>query len=263
MNTNINKLLDTMAQLRQPSGCPWDIKQTFDSLASYTIEEAYEVVDAIEQQDYPHLKEELGDLLFQVVFYAQIASEKGLFNFDDIVTGINKKLIDRHPHVFAKQHNNLTEQQQSLRWEQNKREQNQKNGSNSVLDDIPENLPELLRSVKLTKRAAVIGFDWSSILPVFEKMNEEIAELKQAMTTGLSHRIKDELGDVFFVCTNLARHLKIDPLLALRHANKKFETRFRAVEKLAQHQQPDLNFYDLTMLEQLWIEVKNKNKVHE
>ena len=247
-----------MAQLRQPSGCPWDIKQTFDSLATYTIEEAYEVVDAIDQKDYHHLKEELGDLLFQVVFYAQIASEKGLFNFNDIVKGINKKLINRHPHVFAGQQNNLTEQQQNSLWEQNKLEQNQINGSNSVLDNIPKNLPELLKSTKLTKRAAVIGFDWPSIQPVFEKMDEEMVELKQAITTGLHHRIKDELGDVLFVCTNLARHLKVDPQLALRHANNKFEKRFRAVEKLAQTHQPDTNLYDLEILEQFWIEVKKQ-----
>jgi len=247
-----------MAQLRQPSGCPWDIKQTFDSLTTCTIEEAYEVVDAINRQDYQHLKEELGDLLFQVVFYAQIASEKGLFNFNDIVDGINEKLIDRHPHVFADQQNNLTEQQQSTLWEQNKLKQNQRNGSKSVLDNIPENLPELLKSVKLTKRAAVIGFDWPSIQPVFKKMDEEITELKQAMTTGLNHRIKDELGDVLFVCTNLARHLKIDPQLALRHANNKFEKRFRAIEKRAQNHQPNLNFYNLEMLEQFWIEVKKQ-----
>ncbi|MBL4661859.1 MAG: nucleoside triphosphate pyrophosphohydrolase [Alcanivoracaceae bacterium] len=261
MESNINQLLDTMAQLRdKENGCPWDIEQSFNSLSSYTVEEAYEVVDAIDKGDYQHLKEELGDLLFQVVFYAQIASEQGLFNFNDIVNNINDKMIERHPHVFdtnnQQKHSAI---QMSKIWEQNKLRKRKKADCkqySSVLDDIPNNLPELLKAVKLTKRAAVIGFDWPSIEPVFTKMEEEIAELKEAMQMGVTARIKDELGDVLFVCTNLARHLRLDPQLALRHANNKFEKRFRAIESAARNTYPKQDIYDLKTLEDLWIEVK-------
>ena len=254
MNKEINELLDIMAQLRHPEkGCPWDIEQSFASLCTYTIEEAYEVADAIDQGDYDHLKEELGDLLFQVVFYAQMAKEKGLFDFNDVVKNLNKKMINRHPHVFADQDNTLNSDEQSQRWEQNKL---QEKLGGSVLDDIPKNMPELLKSVKLTKRAAVIGFDWKQIEPVFEKMEEELAELKEAIETQDSKLIKDELGDVIFVCTNLARHLKQDPQLALRHANQKFESRFRAVEKIAKQTEPNNSQYSLENLDKYWNKVK-------
>ncbi len=257
MMKKINELLDIMAQLRNPqSGCPWDVEQDFDSLTTYTIEEAYEVADTIAQGDYVHLKEELGDLLFQVVFYAQIAKEKNLFDFSEVVDGLNKKMIERHPHVFNNHNSNkLDADQQSKIWESNKLKNKE-----SVLDDIPENLPGLLRAIKLTKRAAVIGFDWPSIGPVFNKMQEEIAELKEAINEGNIDHIKDELGDVIFVCTNLARHLKIDPELAIRHANSKFETRFRAVEIKAKLQQPKKSKFDLEGLDRLWNEVKKQER---
>ncbi|HHL31228.1 MAG TPA: nucleoside triphosphate pyrophosphohydrolase [Oceanospirillales bacterium] len=265
MNNSIQQLLDIMAQLRNPEfGCPWDQQQDFESLTTYTIEEAYEVADAVDQQDYEHLEEELGDLLFQVVFYAQLAEEKGLFDFNDVVQKLNTKMIERHPHVFTENKKNLSAEQQNTLWEQIKFKQRAKSNStskpNSVLDDIPDNLPELLKSIKLTKRAAVIGFDWPDIDPVFTKMDEEIGELKEAMATGNNTLIKDELGDVLFVCTNLARHLKIDPQLALRHANMKFEKRFRAVEKLTQEKYPTETFFDLSLLDGLWTEVKKKEK---
>ena len=261
MKSNINELLDTMAQLRDPqNGCPWDIEQSFESLCSYTVEEAYEVVDAIDKGNYLHLKEELGDLLFQVVFYAQIAKEKKLFNFNDVVNSINEKMIERHPHVFDKKNQQQqSAAQMSTIWEQNKLNKRKKENPDqypSVLDDIPNNLPELLKAVKLTKRAAIIGFDWPTIEPVFTKMEEEIAELKEAMQQGITTRIKDELGDVLFVCTNLARHLQLDPQLALRHANKKFEKRFRSIESAARNTDPEQDTYDLKTLEDLWIEVK-------
>lgn len=254
MDQNINELLDIMAQLRDPqSGCPWDVEQSFESLTTYTIEEAYEVADTINQGDYVHLKEELGDLLFQVVFYAQIAKEKNLFEFNDVVNGLNKKMISRHPHVFKDNHKKLNSKQQSKAWESNKLKDKE-----SVLDDIPNNLPGLLRAVKLTKRAAVIGFDWDTIDPVFDKMQEELLELKEAMIGGNQSRIKDELGDVLFVGTNLARQLKIDPELAIRHANEKFESRFRAVEKAAKKHQPNSTQFDLEFLDKLWNEVKQQ-----
>lgn len=254
MNKNINDLLDIMARLRDPkNGCPWDVEQSFESLTTFTIEEAYEVADTIAQGDFEHLKEELGDLLFQVVFYAQIAKEKKLFEFHDVVEGLNKKMIQRHPHVFEDSHNRLNAEQQSKVWESNKLKNKE-----SVVDDIPENLPGLLRAVKLAKRAAVIGFDWPNIGPVFDKMQEELSELKEAIVEGKMGRIKDELGDVLFVCTNLARHLKVDPELAIRHANAKFETRFRSVEKTAKKQQPKLSKYELEWLDKLWNEVKKQ-----
>ncbi|MFK8010945.1 MAG: nucleoside triphosphate pyrophosphohydrolase [Marinicellaceae bacterium] len=256
MNDHLNKLLETMAHLRHPlKGCPWDIEQSFESLTRYTIEEAYEVADTIEQGDYEHLKEELGDLLFQVVFYAQIADEKNLFNFYDVVEKINTKMIHRHPHVFEKNHPKITISEQNKAWESNKLK-----NKNSVLDDVPENLPGLLRAVKLAKRAAVIGFDWPNIEPVFEKMQEELQELKEAIKSGDQNSIKDELGDVLFVCTNLARNLNVDPELAMRHANTKFENRFRDVEKLAKSEHPQLLSYDLDYLDRLWNEVKKKNR---
>lgn len=261
-NDSIDELLATMARLRDPeNGCPWDIKQDFQSLCTYTIEEAYEVVDAINRGNHQDLKEELGDLLFQVVFYAQIANEKGLFNFADIAQSINQKMLDRHPHVFnAKNDSNPSDVSVSKIWEHNKLQKKKKHHQEnfSVLDDIPDNLPELLRSVKMTKRAAVIGFDWPSIEPVFDKMQEEILELKEAIQTGNTFNIKDELGDVLFVCTNLARHLKQDPELALRHANEKFEKRFRSVESQATQMFPELNEYDLDLLEQLWVDIKKQ-----
>ncbi len=266
MNNNsksIDELLATMAQLRDPdNGCPWDIKQDFKSLCTYTIEEAYEVVDAINRESHQDLKEELGDLLFQVVFYAQIANEKGLFSFADIAEGINQKMLDRHPHVFDTQYDSKPSAASMNKiWEHNKLQNRKKHNREenfSALDDVPNNLPELLKSVKLTKRAAVIGFDWPSIEPVFDKMQEELAELKEAMQSGNTDHIKDELGDVIFVCTNLARHLKQDPQLALRHANEKFEKRFRHVEARAMQMYPELNEYDLNLLEQLWIDIKKQ-----
>ncbi len=258
MNKEITELLDIMAQLRHPEkGCPWDIEQSFESLTAYTIEEAYEVVDAIDQNDFIHLKEELGDLLFQVVFYAQMAKEKGLFNFNDVVTTLNKKMIQRHPHVFGNEANTLNTEEQSRKWDQDKLAEKT---TVSVLDDIPKNMPELLKSVKLTKRAAVIGFDWKEIEPVFDKMEEELGELKEAIQTKNPQLIKDELGDVFFVCTNLARHLRQDPQLALRHANKKFESRFRAVEKIAKQIEPKKGIYSLENLDNYWNKVKTLEK---
>ena len=259
MKNTIEQLLDTMAQLRNPDGgCPWDIAQTFDSLATYTIEEAYEVVDCIDKRDFQHLQEELGDLLFQVVFYSRIAAEQGMFNFKDVVTGINEKMIKRHPHVFSDTQSNLSIQQQSKQWEQDKLDKrlNRDREKVSVLDDVSDNLPALSKAVKLTKRAAVIGFDWTSIDFVYDKMDEELTELRDAMQTGEDRKIKDELGDVLFVCANLARHLNCDPQLALRHANTKFEKRFRAVEKRIKEVCPNQSFFDLKTLENLWEQVK-------
>ncbi len=241
-----------MQQLRDPElGCPWDVKQTFATIAPYTIEEAYEVADAIEQQDMQALKSELGDLLFQVVFHAQMADEAGVFNFDDVVDAIAEKMIERHPHVFQPDAPKLTAEEQTVAWEQAKSKD-----KDSVLDGIAKNLPELLKAVKLTKYAAVIGFDWPDIQPVFDKLNEEVAELQAAMASGEPSDIEEELGDLLFVCANIARHLKVDPSTALRRANHKFEKRFRLVETLAKKTEPQKKDFDLKVLDELWNQVK-------
>lgn len=248
----MQKLLKIMQQLRDPEqGCPWDVKQTFATIAPYTIEEAYEVADAIEQQDMQALKSELGDLLFQVVFHAQMADEAALFNFDDVVDAIAAKMIERHPHVFQPDAPKLTAEEQTVAWEQNKSKD-----KDSVLDGIARNLPELLRAVKLTKYAAVIGFDWPDVRPVFDKLDEEVAELQAAIASGEQADIEEELGDLLFVCANLARHLKVDPSAALRQANHKFEKRFRLVEKLAKKSTPKKKNFDLKVLDELWNQVK-------
>lgn len=253
---SINQLLAIMARLRDPvSGCPWDRQQDFTSIAPFTVEEAFEVADAIAEGDMQHLKEELGDLLFQVVFHAQMAQEKGAFDFHDVVAGLNKKMIERHPHVFNPDHPPLSADEQSQIWEHRKHI-----GKASVLDDIPANLPTLSRAVKLQKRAASIGFDWPEVAPVFDKLEEEVAELKEAMHAGDRAAMQDELGDVLFVITNLARHIGVDPELALRQANNKFERRFRAVEKQAKSRHPQRARHPLAELDKLWDKVKISQK---
>lgn len=249
----IDELLNLMATLRNPdTGCPWDIKQTFSTIAPYTIEEAYEVADAITRNDMDGLKNELGDLLFQVIFHSRMAEESGYFDFDDVVCAVTEKMVNRHPHVFDHSIPSMTVDQQTLQWEKNK----QKN-KNSVLDDIPHVMPELLRAVKLTRAAAVIGFDWPNINCVMNKLQEEMVEFREAVLSENTENIKDELGDLLFVCVNLARHVKIDPGSALRHANHKFEQRFRQVEKTAKTIKPDQSDYELDFLESLWQRVKS------
>ncbi len=249
---NIEKLLEIMQKLRDPKqGCPWDIKQNFSTIAPFTIEEAYEVADAIEQNDMAALKYELGDLLFQVVFHAQMADEAGHFGFNDVVQAISEKMIERHPHVFEPNGPKLTAEQQTEAWEKAKSK-----NKDSVLDGIANNLPELLKAVKLTKYAAVIGFDWPNIGQVFDKLNEESDELKQAVAEGDDEHIMEEMGDVLFVCANLARHLNIDPSAALRKANIKFEKRFRLVESQAKSLEPKNDSFDLKTLDELWTQVK-------
>ena len=252
----INQLLEIMQKLRDPvNGCPWDVKQNFSTIAPYTIEEAYEVADAIEQGDMDSLKYELGDLLFQVVFHAQMADEVGHFNFDDVVQAVSEKMIERHPHVFQKNGPKLTAEQQTEAWEKAKSKEKV-----SVLDGIADNLPELLKAIKLTKYAAVIGFDWPNVEYVFDKLQEETDELKQAVNEGDQEHIQEELGDLLFVCANLARHLKIDPSTALRKANSKFEKRFRLVESKAKSLGQESDSFDLKTLDELWTQVKEDLK---
>jgi nucleoside triphosphate diphosphatase len=232
----IQRLLEIMARLRDPNtGCPWDRQQNFATIAPYTIEEAYEVADAIERKDPIALLDELGDLLFQIVFYAQMATEDGTFNFDDVARTISDKMIRRHPHVFASQEN-LEPETQYQSWEKLKAAERQARAAGSeqvasALDGVADALPALMRAEKLQKRAARVGFDWPDIAPVFDKINEELEEVQAAMSDAAAgSKIKEEVGDLLFSVVNLARHLGIDPEDALRDGNKKFDRRFRAIE---------------------------------
>ncbi len=255
----IDRLLAIMRALRDPEGgCPWDKKQTYSSVLPFTIEEVYEVAEAIEGGDFDSLKDELGDLLFQIIFYAQIADEESRFNFNDIVQGIIDKLIRRHPHVFAevKVEN---EEQLNHAWEAAKlkeREQKQKQKTAqplSLLDDIPKALPELKRATKIQKRVALHGFDWENVDQVWDKIEEESLEVKEAALTGEQSAIEDEIGDLLFATVNLARHYNVDADIALRRANLKFEKRFRELEK--QCKKPVAS-YSLDELEKYWQQVK-------
>jgi MazG family protein len=249
----LERLLAIMARLRDPvGGCPWDKEQTFATIAPYTVEEAYEVADAIERNDIADLKEELGDLLFQVVFHSRIAEEAGQFAFDDVATAIADKMVRRHPHVFEDvNYANLTEQTSA--WEASKAAERVAKGKNvSLLDDIPAGLPALTRAVKLTKRAARVGFDWPSTAEVMEKLTEEIGELQVEIDAGDRAKARDELGDVLFVLANLARKLDIEPEDALRSSNAKFARRFGFIEQAlaAEGRSPDQS--DLAEMDSLW-----------
>lgn len=252
---NMNRLLEIMAALRAPeTGCPWDIKQSFETIVPYTLEEAYEVADSIERGQMDELREELGDLLFQVVFYAQMAKEQKLFEFDDVLEAINDKLVRRHPHVFADAE---YQDEKSLNeaWESSKSaERNEKSGSEgaSTLAGVAMALPALKRAQKLQKRAARTGFDWPDIAPVWDKLHEEIDELKQAADSQNTDEIFDEMGDLLFSCVNLARHLGVDAEEALRHGNQKFTNRFNHLESALQASGKAVRDCDINELEALW-----------
>ena len=258
-NSKIQKLLAIMEQLRDPeTGCPWDREQDFSTIAPYTIEEAYEVADAILHGRMDELKDELGDLLFQVVFHAQMAREKGVFEFDDVVDSVCDKMVRRHPHIFDDAHDAARvhdAEAQTEAWEHSKARERDARGMQSLLDDVPRGMAELQRAVKLQKRAARVGFDWGSPEPVLEKFAEEVLEMREAMLGGNIEEMEDELGDLLFVIANLARQLKIDPAKALRRANAKFELRFRAVEDAA-GSRAALDRMALDEMEALWQQVK-------
>jgi ATP diphosphatase len=255
----VQQLLDIMRALRdKDSGCPWDLQQDFRSLAPYAIEEAYEVADAIERGDFDDLRDELGDLLLQVVFHAQLAHERGLFTFDDVVMAINGKMLRRHPHVFGNE-SIADAEAQTVAWEDHKkREREAKAGADaSALSGISGGLPEWQRATKLQKRAATVGFDWPDVEGVFAKLHEEIEEVRAEFAKGRGHdALADEIGDILFVCVNLARHAKVDFGSALRRANAKFERRFRAMEGLAQAAGCSLAQFGLTEQERLWQQAK-------
>ena len=257
----LDRLLEIMVRLRDPErGCPWDREQNFSTIAPYTIEEAYEVADAIVRDDMAALKDELGDLLFQVVFHARMAEEQGFFGFEDVAAAIADKMERRHPHVFGDVQINSAAAQDRA-WEAHKaaerRERAQANGAaESVLDGVALALPALLRADKIQKRAAGIGFDWPDARPVFDKLKEEIAELETELQQPAERRaLEDEIGDIFFAAANLARKLDIDPEAALRRATAKFERRFRRVESLAAERAVGT---DLDALEALWQQVKRE-----
>lgn len=258
MDDSMIKLLTIMAQLRDPkTGCPWDIEQNFKTIAPYTIEEAYEVSDAIDREDMEDLKDELGDLLLQVVFHSQMAKESGFFDFSDVAESISNKMIRRHPHVFGDQDHD-TPDKVRISWEETKAEERKEKGQNdSALDGVALSLPALLRAEKLTKRAARVNFDWPSYKEVFEKIREEIDELEVELNKGAKqHRIEDELGDLLFCMANLSRHLELDPELTLRKANDKFSRRFKLMEESFKNEDTSLSVQSLDTMEARWQHVK-------
>ncbi|CAD5106415.1 nucleoside triphosphate pyrophosphohydrolase [Zestomonas carbonaria] len=268
----LDDLLHLMARLRDPRhGCPWDLKQSYATIVPYTIEEAYEVADAIERGDFEHLPGELGDLLFQVVYYSQLAREEGRFTFDEVVDSITRKLIRRHPHVFVDgdlygepDPARLEEAAVKQRWEELKAEERAAKAAEpeqlSLLDDVPAALPALSRAVKLQKRAAQVGFDWPEALPVFDKVREELDEVLEAMSEDDPQALADEVGDLLFAVTNLARHLKVDPETALRAANGKFERRFRYIEQVLREQGRSPEACSLEELDSLWNRAKREEQ---
>jgi MazG family protein len=256
----INALLEVMRRLRDPeAGCPWDKEQTFATIAPYTIEESYEVADAIARDDMRDLKEELGDLLFQVVFHSRIAEEAGLFSFDDVAKGMADKLIRRHPHVFGDV-SHRTADEQTVAWEQVKAEERRAKDKGGVLDDVPVGLPALTRAAKLTKRAARVGFDWPTLGEVLDKLDEETRELKAEIDAGDVDKARAELGDLLFVMANLARKLEVEPEDALRLTNAKFVRRFEAIESAltAQGRTPEQS--SLQEMDALWNAAKRTEK---
>lgn len=254
----IEKLLDLMTALRTPgTGCPWDLKQTLSSIVPYTIEEVYEVAEAIDNNDMSELRLELGDLLFQVVFYARLAEEQGDFDFSDVVAAIVEKMTRRHPHVFS---NTVYESDEvfSQAWEQTKKAEREekKKTETSVLEGLSKALPALKSAQKMQSKVAKVGFDWKQVEPVYDKINEEITEVKAAVKNNDSDNIEEEIGDLLFSVVNLARHLKVDSENALRKASNKFERRFREVEVLCTQSGVDMSNKSEAELIKLWDKVK-------
>ncbi len=260
-NGGMPRLLEIMRRLRDPAtGCPWDIEQDFDSIAPYTIEEAYEVADAIQRRDWPELEGELGDLLLQSVYHTQMGAEAGHFTFDSVVKNISDKMVARHPHVFGDESRDKSADQQTADWEAIKAKERAGKKETRTLDGVALGLPALMRAVKLQKRAARVGFDWPDVSHVIDKLQEEAAELVEARDTLTPAEMAEEYGDMLFVMANLARHLKIDPEEALRAANAKFTRRFAAIEDaLAQDGRKPADS-DLAEMDALWDAAKAAEK---
>ncbi len=263
--SEFERLKAIMAKLRDPDGgCPWDLEQSFETIAPYTIEEAYEVADAIERGDHQDLKEELGDLLLQVVFHSQIASEAGLFTVEDVAQAINNKMVRRHPHVFeapdGRDSDGQTEAWEAIKARERAEKGDRADADHSALNGVAKALPALMRAEKLQKRAARTGFDWTEPTDILSKLDEEVGEVRQAIAGGEIDEIEDEIGDLLFVAANLARRFKLDPEIALRRANAKFERRFRAMEKLAATRGQTFTDLDLDQQDRLWKDVKAEER---
>ncbi|MBL3590202.1 MAG: nucleoside triphosphate pyrophosphohydrolase [gamma proteobacterium endosymbiont of Lamellibrachia anaximandri] len=260
MSASLERLIEIMARLRDPEkGCPWDREQTFETVVPYTIEEAYEVEDVIQQGDMPGLCEELGDLLFQIVFHARMAEEAGEFVFDDVVCAINDKMVRRHPHVFAEEKPGDRHQQRQA-WESHKSQERKKKAGYSgsgALHGVATALPALMRAEKLQKRAARTGFDWPDIAGASQKIDEELAECQSAIQSGVKQEIEEEIGDLLFSCVNLARHADVDAESALRQANRKFSSRFSYMEGRLGEQAKTIRQLSTEELDQLWEEAKS------
>ena len=260
----VARLVEIMRRLRDPqTGCPWDIEQSFATIAPYTIEEAYEVADAIERQAWDELKGELGDLLFQSVFHAQMAAEAGLFTFDDVANAMSDKMIARHPHVFGDDSRDKTAEQQTADWETIKAAERAAKAQAGVLDGVAVGLPALLRAFKLQKRAARVGFDWPATTEVLDKIAEEARELVEARDTLGPDEIEEEMGDLLFVMANLARHLGVEPEAALRRANAKFTRRFARIEHWLAEDGRRPEDSDLAEMDALWTRAKVEDKARD
>jgi len=260
----IEKLLQVMADLRNPrSGCPWDIRQTSQSIAPHTLDETHELIDAIEREDIENIKEELGDLLFNIVFHARIAEENGAFDFDDVAQGITDKMLRRHPHVFGGARDRqwsdaeLAQQWQAMKAEEKQQQSGEDPAGTETLDDSSVN-SAIYRARQIQQHAAEFGFDWPDINPVFDKLEEELAELKQAFATGDKDAISDELGDLMFVCVNLARHARVNAEMSLRQTNRKFQRRFAYVQQQMSAAGIEMDQRQLEQMERFWQESKNQ-----
>jgi len=256
--SSIKTLLETMRRLRdKDNGCPWDIEQTFESLSPCVVEEAYEVSDAITRNDYKNLKEELGDVLLQVIFHAEIANELKLFNFDEIVNSLNKKLIRRHPHVFNGASKPLSADEQSKVWDEIKAKEKNKKDANKTFGNIPKSLPPIFKAKKIQKKAAKKGFDWKDSIDVINKVEEELKELKYEIKQNNKQNSQEELGDLLFSIVNLSRHLEIDASEAINQANHKFVKRFRLMEKEISKNKKKIENLSLEELEKFWVKIKS------
>jgi MazG family protein len=253
------KLVDLMARLRAPDGCPWDREQSFDTIKPYTLEETYEVLDAIDRRDWPELTGELGDLLLQVVFYAQMAAEERLFRIEDALDAINEKLVRRHPHVFGDEHA-ATGDHVKKRWDEIKAEEKAKKGvvESTLLGGVPRSLPALVEAQQIASRAAGAGFDWQNVDQVIEKLHEELNEFQEARRGADRGELENELGDMLFVLVNIARFVKVDPEQALRRTNAKFRDRFGHVERRLAEQGRKLTESTIDEMEELWQEAKKR-----
>jgi len=255
LSEKFEKFVEIMEKLRSEDGCPWDKVQTHDTLKRYLLEETYELIEAIEKKDYKEMKEELGDLLLQIVFHSKIAKDEGKFDINDVIDTISKKMINRHPHVFGNA-DFKTPEEVLNQWDERKKEEGKL--KSSILEGIPLALPALLRAYKIQSRVAKVGFDWDNVEGTFDKLEEEVNELKEALKSGDKGKIEEEVGDVLFSIVNIARFLKIDPETALRKTNRKFEKRFKKLEKLARQKGKSLKEMSLSEMDILWEEIKRE-----